>query len=166
MARPENALTRLHSFNGNIKSKEPVGLSDEFLTECLLDELKLVWMKVDHGKYIYSRELIETHPARRPDYIVFLENAALFIDAKSLAVSTGVGVRPRASLAVDDLKKYQALQKLTGVDVGFIVWDRFASAFKCAWCWLDDLADKGETIDEKPAFSRDFAPEEFGSLHL
>jgi hypothetical protein len=164
MAGSENALTKLQDFTGRIRSKELVGLSDEYLTESLLDALTLVWLKVDHAKYVYSRELIETHPGRRPDYMVFVEDGPLFVDSKSLIVSGGTGERVRVSLETSDFRKYQTLQQLTGIEVGFIVWDRFASAFKCAWCRLDELTDQGETIDEKPAVSRDFAPTAFGAL--
>jgi hypothetical protein len=163
---PSAKLTRLRAMIGKTESawtdqgRLLIGAAGQFLAESLFEKLESAWIKTVRHQNVYSAVLRDQVRASRPDYIVKIDEAACFIDAKNLSRTTDTTTNIGFSLGCDERDRLIAAGKYSGMEVLLVVWDRTDKDFTYGFA-EPCMFDSSKIVFGRSCYEALFAPTDF-----
>jgi hypothetical protein len=141
---------------------EKCGAAGEKAAMWLFERREVIWIYLDQHKDHWSSKLIE-EGGKRPDFLLSLDGAALFIDVKTYTPVPQVDGTKRFRLTGDEHSRLQHVQELTHTPVAILFWDKSAvGRFNFAVELVAGFS-KTEKIGLDDWRYKDFAADEFAN---
>ncbi|MCX2564816.1 hypothetical protein [Acetobacter thailandicus] len=170
MGTPSKKLTKLRGLLGKKGytntgvGKKIIGDSGEFLTEALLDDINIPWIKTVQHENVYSSELKKNRVAR-PDYICRIDECNFFLDSKNLSSSGKNDNLISFSIRKNELLRLKNAEDFFKIEVVIVVWNRTDTEFTYAFAEFNTFS-REKTINGCSCLEGDFNKDEFYVLKL
>lgn len=147
MTHPSDPLTKIRGYIGKLQEINPrnrdaalqtIGLSGEYITQCLLERFGVRWMKFDQCKNTYSQNLVYDSFGKRPDYLISIDGQVAFLDSKFIKLEDVSGGR-RAKLEESEVSKQKVTSNLFGVPTIYIIWGRNLDGLRYVFEYVDNF---------------------------